>query len=99
VPSAPQLLAPVNGAVFEHYPRTTTLVWQAVPGAVSYLVEVEMQERPGEPWYSPTSYTVTVATVTFEWVGAQPGRWRVTAQTAAGVWSSPSGWWVFNYTV
>ena len=31
----PRLLSPAPGAVFDHYPRQTTVVWTEVPGAAS----------------------------------------------------------------
>jgi hypothetical protein len=34
----------------------------------------------------------------FNWVGAQPGRWRVWAIDASGREGPRTGWWVFVYT-
>ena len=39
---APVPLLPIDGAQFNHYPRTTRLEWSAVPGAASYSVELEV---------------------------------------------------------
>jgi serine/threonine protein kinase len=38
-------------------------------------------------------------TYTFNFVGAQPGRWCVLAVDASGQKSPTSGWWTFTYTV
>ena len=40
-PEVPGQLAPANGAIFNHYPRDTTLAWAPVPRAASYWVEVQ----------------------------------------------------------
>ena len=99
--SAPKLLIPENGKVFEHYPRETTVVWQAVPGAAAYMVEWDFHEQGG--WHSEGGWPVasmrTVDPVaTFSFVGAQPGRWRVWAVDAAGAAGPKSEWREFRYT-
>jgi hypothetical protein len=35
---------------------------------------------------------------TFEFVGAQPGRWRVWAVDAGGKEGPKTGWWEFTFT-
>lgn len=101
--STPVQLSPASGTVFNNYPRTTTLQWSAVPGAASYTVQIYYYQ-PGDttctggaqdyltPNISSTSYT-------FDFVGAQPGCWRVWAVDAAGRQSPMSGWWEFSYTI
>ncbi len=32
-------------------------------------------------------------------IGAQPGRWRVSSKDSSGALSAPSDWWHFEYTV
>jgi hypothetical protein len=78
-----------------------------VPGDTAYLqygVEIDCYHccesnrwctDVGETWrveqVSGTSYT-------FDYVGAQPGRWRVWAiDTSTGAQSPKSGWWEFEY--
>jgi thiol-disulfide isomerase/thioredoxin len=46
---APRQLAPTAGAVFEHFPRETTLAWTEVQGASGYLVEWDYKQSDG--WY------------------------------------------------
>jgi hypothetical protein len=93
----PKLISPANGTSFNNYPRTTTLRWEAVPGVSGYRVEVQYQS--GVSWYTWRNVTVTGTSYTFNFVGAQPGRWRVTAISGGGVQGPPSGWWGFRYTI
>ncbi|MCK5058703.1 MAG: hypothetical protein KAT34_18785 [Candidatus Aminicenantes bacterium] len=93
----PKQVAPVDGIVFHHYPRRTTLKWTAVPGARSYTVE--HQFKSGNTW----SGSVIVPIIrtngyTFNFVGAQPGRWRVWAIRSNGLATPKTGWWHFRYT-
>ena len=102
--SAPQHLSPADGTVFDHFPRATILLWSAVPGAVSYVVEVDCYHccatdqwctDVGETWQIVPDIHET--TYTINYVGAQPGRWRVWAINANGDTSPKSDWWVFVY--
>ncbi len=98
VPGAPVHFSPPNGAVFSHYPRTTTLRWSPVPGAVSYVVEVEFCSPDGSTCRDLLTRTVAGTSFTFDFVGAQPGRWRVRAVFPGGARSPASEWWGFRYT-
>jgi hypothetical protein len=101
----PVQLSPAPGQVFDHFPRTTTLQWSAVPGARSYGVELEVCQPPScaasadrtfplTPPFAPVDGT----SLTFDFVGAQPGRWRVRATGVTGLADSPwSGWSEFVY--
>jgi hypothetical protein len=100
--SAPQQQAPANGTVFGHFPRSTALVWQPVPGARSYSVEHTFLQ-PGKHCssVSPGGMVVTglaEAFYFFNFVGAQPGCWRVWAVDNQGREGSKSPWWEFVYT-
>jgi hypothetical protein len=103
---APQQLTPPNGAVFSNYPRTTTLTWSAVPKAASYSVELDCFQccaagkwctAVGKVWQIVTDVTETQ--YQFNWVGAQPGRWRVWAVRPNGRAGFKSRWSKFSYTV
>ncbi len=102
--TAPVQLAPDNGSVFSHVPRTTTLEWTSVPGAASYRVEIDcMLCCSMTQWCTDVGTTWQVETVygtsfTWDWVGAQPGRWRVWAVDGNGVEGPKSGWWEFSFT-
>ncbi|MBO0725456.1 MAG: redoxin domain-containing protein [Blastocatellia bacterium] len=98
---APKLVSPEHLSRFDHYPRTTALVWEAVPGAAGYRVETDFQYSG--VWASESrGYAITVdvtaTTYTFSFVGAQPGRWRVWALDASGREGTKSEWREFVYS-
>ncbi len=99
---APSLVTPANGTVFNHYPRTTTLAWSPVPGAVSYTVKVFFYPpgnttcTGGSLW--KTAANITSTSYTFDFVGAQPGCWQVQAVSASGQAGTPSSLSEFSYT-
>ena len=99
---APGLISPAPDTVFEHFPRTTTLAWAVVPGAAQYRIEVDYgwdgkwnTEQPGGLPYTCFSAS---SSVTFDFVGAQPGRWRVTPIGSDGKDGPTSEWRTFRYT-
>jgi len=102
----PVLLSPVDGTVFAFYPRKTELRWQPVPGAASYVVQVDIQsisESQSPYWASEigSGYKQEATTETifqFEFAGAQLGRWRVWAIDAQGHEGPKSSWNTFRYT-
>ena len=99
-------LSPPDGTVFNHFPRTTTLEWSAVPDAASYTIEIDCYHCcEADKWCSDVDQNLTQlapdlndTSYTFEFVGAQPGRWRVWAVDARGQEGDKSGWWGFRYT-
>lgn len=101
--STPLQVSPKDNVFFYHYPRATTLAWRPVLGAVGYSVET--QYYSGSAWTNYPDGTATVSTKashTFNFVGAQPGRWRVTALAGSDVPyynSNPSGWFLFTYNI
>lgn len=105
-PPPPVQISPVSGSVFDALPRTTTLVWTAVPRARSYSVEVDPWCADSNTWCSEVGAADLVrldvaiedTTRTFEHVGAQRGRWRVWAVSRNGTTSAKTGWWQFEYT-
>jgi hypothetical protein len=102
---APVQTAPAHGSVFSHFPRTTTLTWAPVAGAASYIVEVDCFHcHQSGQWSAEIGQTflevpgITTTSYTFDFVGAQPGRWRVRAVDANGVQGQITGWFEFTYT-
>lgn len=98
---APKQLSPVSGSQFQHYPRKTTLRWTAVSDAKNYTVDVQYCQPKGcadtaKPWRRKSGIRDT--RFSFNFVGAQPGRWRVWAVNASGKAGTPSPWWEFRYT-
>ena len=110
----PSPVRPHAGTVFSHYPRRTTLEWQAVPRAARYVVEVqgfvgrsliaangERTELPRQ-WLPERgglhAHVVSETGLRFNFVGAQPGRWRVRALDAQSRAGPASQWRTFEYT-
>ena len=110
--AAPRLLSPVENQRFDHYPRTITLKWEAVAGAASYAVEVVYCQYsqspsdcrqpapmvfsfPADPGMKPN--TTAETNYTFDFIGSQPGRWRVWAVDNDGRKGLKSLWRVFSY--
>lgn len=104
-PFIPTQLAPPDGSVFDTYPRTTTLQWSEVASAASYTVEIDCMGccAPGQ-WCRDVGQVwvvvpgITATSYTFDFVGAQPGRWRVWSVDAEGNEHPVSPWWRFEYT-
>jgi hypothetical protein len=102
----PTLISPANSQSFSNYPRKTTLTWKAVPNATGYVVAVDAcqdrQVSSSSIWQNVVPKTIVQATsFTFNFVGAQPGRWCVFAINSANAYqqSNPSAWNNFSYTV
>ena len=106
---APVQLSPADATVFNHYPRLTKLEWSPVEEAVSYRVEVDfcaggVRNRPGcvnpQPLKlisNPPTSGIVSTTFEFNFIGAQPGRWRVWALDKEGHegFKSPWRWFVY----
>jgi len=98
--ATPVLVKPSSGTSLIGYPRTTTLVWNPVPGAVGY--KIERAYYSSGTWYAYPEATVSgvmTRSYTFNFVGDQPGRWRVTAWgTYPFSNSTPSAWRTFTWS-
>lgn len=84
--TAPQLVAPVNGAVrnISTDAEYIQFEWTAVTGARSYILEVNGNRRT----VGGTSATISL--------GAGVYRWRVSARDAAGVAGPASGFFTYR---
>jgi hypothetical protein len=100
----------VNSFQFDRFPRPLTLVWTPVNVAVSYHVEwqfgnggtggpVTCGGRPENcgTWSPSGSRDVTGTSTDISFVGAQPGRWRITATLDCGSVIEPSAWVYFGF--
>jgi hypothetical protein len=100
----PVLVSPADGTVFDVYPRITTLEWKPAFGATRYLVEIMACSSSNKsncfshPMIEQTTRETAETTYKFNFVGAQPGKWRVTAIGTDGKLGIPSGWWTFSYS-
>jgi hypothetical protein len=103
---APMLLSPQNESVLNQYPRKTELKWKAIPGALSYVVQVDIRGlTENGTWYwasekgmSYKQETTSNTAFTFEFSGAQPGRWRMWAVGSDASEGMKSDWWNFRYS-
>jgi hypothetical protein len=106
---APAQLSPSDNSAFDYYPRKTKLEWEAVEGAVSYAVEIDycrggqrdkqkcVDAQPLAVTTNPPTTGILATTYEFEFVGAQPGRWRVWAIDKEGREGFKSPWRRFVY--
>lgn len=91
--AAPKLYYPADGLQLHANPRSGGLTWAAVPGAVSYHVQVDYD---GGAWLDTTSNTTSFA---FTFPGDKQGRWRITATGPDGVAGTASPWWSFSWDI
>ena len=101
--NAPEQVFPVNNIHFTHYPRLVGLIWDPVPGATWYDVEIDcLHCRVNGQWDSDngpawkTASNIPNLFYCFVFVGDNQGRWRVRAANSsqAGQWSP---WWYFDF--
>ena len=101
---APTLVSPPNGTQIHDYPRNITLTWSAVPGARKYLVEIMAcsSSNPencfSHPMLEKNTRESLKTSYSFEFIGMQPGKWRVFPMTADNQMGTPSEWWTFTCT-
>lgn len=78
---------PANNEIFGHCPRALTLSWKMVPAAAGYNLEIAYCDSTRTTCVSYPIVTITdplQSDYTFEFVGAQPGEWRVTTLAGTG---------------
>jgi len=104
-PEAPVPLSPPDGAVLGNFPRKAALSWSEVPGAASYTLEVDCFDCcEKDEWCSDvgegylTLPNLMVNRLTFDFVGAQPGRWRVWSVSAGGQDGAKTEWSTFEFS-
>jgi WD40 repeat protein len=104
----PTLITPADRTVFDV--RQTTVRWNPVPGASSYIVQVDYCQatdawiESGGVWCEDGNQNmvlaknITTTEYSFYFVGEQPGRWRVWAVDQAGRVGPSSAFRTFRYT-
>lgn len=97
----------INSFAFDHFRRFTTLVWHPVAGAATYEVQIDFGNGCTDgtalcdlwtPHFGSGTVTPNIG-FAFEFVGAQPGRWRVVARDASGTVLSTSAYVYFRYAI
>jgi hypothetical protein len=104
--NVPQPTQPTDGQVFNHYPRKITFKWNPVNlSGVKYTVEVDaFHAIHANQWAEQTGqvfgiyHNITTNYLNHNFVGAQPGRWRVRA-VIGGVTCAWSPWSYFRFTI
>jgi hypothetical protein len=105
---APVQLSPADRVELDYFPRHTKLEWQPVDGAVSYTVEVDFCDgrmkgrrdcQDPQPLYikEKPQTGIMLTSYEFDFIGAQPGRWRVWAVDNKGQQGFKSPWRTFFY--
>lgn len=99
----PAQYTPADGSHFTNFPRTITLSWQKINETAQYIVDVDCFHCDEvNRWSNDVGKTYirenvgTNTSYTFDFVGDQPGRWRVTAIDSVGNTSVPSPWRYFD---
>ena len=93
--AAPELVAPIAGAKINMFPRKTVFEWKHVEGANKYEIVVEYNDGK---WHLQKSANTNVTSYTLDFIGKQPGRWRVRAfSKATGKPGLFSEWREFEY--
>jgi len=97
--NTPVLVSPSDGSSFSNFPRWVSYSWNPVIGASGY--QIQIQYYGSGNWYNLSTTTVEYPYYMGQFVGMNPGRWRVTALDGFGRFMSsmPSSWWGFTYTV
>ncbi len=107
---APVLVSPADRAEFSSVPRHTRLEWQPVDHAVHYMVEIDycdgrnsavrecVDPVPFRTTKNAGAVKVQETNYEFDFIGRQPGRWRVWAVDRNGVEGFKSPWRVFFYS-
>ena len=91
----PELAAPIEGAKLNNFPRKTIFEWRHVEGASKYEIEVEYNDGK---WNLLKKTITSVNSYTLDFIGKQPGRWRVRAiSKASGKPGKSSEWRKFTY--
>lgn len=102
-PSKPEIITPVSGTAFSHYPRVLDCRWYPSSGEypITYTIE-ESCSSPLEPelFYNTVEHPAEIPApfYMFDFGGSQPGRIRVKARNRLGE-SEWSDYCYFDFTV
>jgi len=90
---SPELLFPEEGFAFDHSPRTIEMKWASMPGAASYVVDVQRWAADDSQWLMhPPQLKPSGTRADVILSGDERWRWRVSARDESGGASKPSAW-------
>ena len=91
----PELVGPIADAKLNMFPRKTVFEWKHVEGASKYEIVVEYNDGK---WKLLKNATTNVPSYTLNFIGKQPGRWRVRSfSKATGKPGAYGEWREFTY--
>ena len=96
---APEQITPAKGARMSGYPRDITFTWSKIPGASRYGIEIAYY---GPSWSVDEhrhGYITSVKdpSFSFQFVGDQPGAWRIWSIDQASRPGKISEWSLFSF--
>ncbi|MBK9124721.1 MAG: SH3 domain-containing protein [Chloroflexi bacterium] len=95
---APNQVSPADGHTFDIFPRTTTLSWSAVAAASGgYELQRQWCSSTGTNCSDYPLVSTGATSYTFDFIGAQVGRWRVRSVGSGGAKSDWSPWRTFRH--
>jgi hypothetical protein len=101
IPTVPVLLSPINGSIFNHFPRTINFRWEPSRGErpITYTLKVQYDtsKSPGsfQGYIPPVTLSNIEYSLDFQVSG--DGRWCVMAKNDFGA-SDYCDWWYFQFT-
>ena len=94
-------ITPENGESFKIFPRKLNLKWNELKNAKRYIVEVQYKDIEKNQWFNLPNemghFSTEKTESEIEFIGAQPGRWRVYAIDEKGEESKISEWKQFFF--
>lgn len=96
-PDVPVQVSPADGHVYNVFPRTTTLRWNPAPGAATYILQRQWCNTSGTDCTNYDNVETAATEYTFNFIGAQVGRWRVRSVSGLGINSDWSPWRTFRH--
>jgi hypothetical protein len=97
-------MEPASGSIFDTYPRAMTITWSDVPNAIFYKAEILACNinYPAVCFSLPKLDNAIIETTAtsfeFEFVGAQPGKWRIWGVDVNGMEGEKSAWSEFSFS-
>lgn len=94
----PDQISPENNKEFNYYPREVTFVWSEVdaPGNVTYNIQIQYNDGEWHNWKAASGLSNPTYTMD-DFIGANPGRWRVWATSSTLGDGERTSWREFKF--